>query len=87
VLGKRFEPRRVMEMPPVMGSEDFAYYGRKIPAFFYFLGITNQDPATAYPAHSPLFQADEGCIPMGVEAQVALVLEYLNSDVNFALNK
>jgi len=72
---------RIMEMPPVMGSEDFAYYSQEIPAFFYFLGITDlKNKATSYPAHSPYFCADEGSIPVGVEAMVNLVLSYLESD-------
>jgi amidohydrolase len=72
---------RIMEMPPVMGSEDFAYYSQEIPAFFYFLGITDlKNKATFYPVHSPYFCADEGSIPVGVEAMVNLVLSYLESD-------
>jgi len=75
-----------MEMPPVMGSEDFAYYSQEIPAFFYFLGITDlKNQATSFPAHSPYFCPDEGSIPVGVESMVNLVLSYLESDRTFSL--
>jgi amidohydrolase len=78
--------RRILEMPPVMGSEDFAYYSQEIPAFFYFLGITDlNDKATAFPAHSPYFCPDEGSIPVGVESMVHLVIGYLESDRTFSL--
>lgn len=75
----------VILMPPVMGSEDFAYYSQKIPAFFYFLGISGPGADTRFPAHSPFFCADEGSIPIGVETMVHLVLEYLASEANFSL--
>jgi amidohydrolase len=77
---------RITSMQPVMGSEDFAYYSREIPAFFYFLGITDPtDQSTAFPAHSPDFCPDEGCIPLGVEAMVSLVSRFLRSDVRFSM--
>jgi amidohydrolase len=83
ILKELLGDRRVFSMPPVMGSEDFSYYSQKIPAFFYFLGISTADKKTHFPAHSPYFCADEGSIPVGVEAMTQLVLSYLNSDVSF----
>lgn len=83
VLKELMGERRVISMPPVMGSEDFAFYSQKIPAFFYFLGISSADKKTHFPAHSPHFCADEGSIPVGVEAMSGLVLKYLAADVSF----
>ncbi len=86
VLRSLMGERRILEMPPVMGSEDFAYYSQEIPAFFYFLGITDlKNKATSFPAHSPYFCPDEGSIPVGVESMVNLVLSYLESDQTFSL--
>ena len=83
VLKEFLGDKLVFSMPPVMGSEDFAFYSQKVPAFFYFLGITTADKKTHFPAHSPYFCADEGSIPVGVEAMTQLVLSYLDADVAF----
>ena len=30
----------VKEIPLITGAEDFAYFGEKIPAFFFMVGVT-----------------------------------------------
>jgi metal-dependent amidase/aminoacylase/carboxypeptidase family protein len=30
----------VKEIPLITGAEDFAYYGEKIPSFFFMVGVT-----------------------------------------------
>ena len=69
----------VKVMPFVTGSEDFAYYGQKAPAFFYFVGVTpkGQDPATAPSNHSPLFFVDEGALPVAVRTILGAAVDYL----------
>ena len=68
VLGKE----NVIQTPLITGAEDFAYYAREVPGFFVFLGATprGQDPEAAPTNHSPLFFADEGVLPIGVELMV-----------------
>jgi amidohydrolase len=59
------KPQRVEH--PTMGGEDFSYYGRHVPACFFFLGLR---PAGAdrYPAlHQPDFDFNDDAIPLGVE--------------------
>jgi amidohydrolase len=65
--------------PYVTGSEDFAYYGQQIPAFFYFVGATpqGQDAAAAPSNHSPLFYLDEGSLPIGVRSLLGVTVDYL----------
>jgi amidohydrolase len=60
-------------------AEDFAYYAEKVPAMFFFLGVTPEgaDPATVAPNHSPRFFADEGALVTGVRALSSLALDYL----------
>jgi len=79
VIGKG----RIIKTEPVMGSEDFAYYSQKIPAFFYFLGVSNNQKETHFPLHNPYFCADEKSLAVGVEAMVHLVLNYLISEETF----
>ncbi|HET7202813.1 MAG TPA: amidohydrolase [Steroidobacteraceae bacterium] len=69
----------VAVMPYVTGSEDFAFYARQMPTFYYFVGSTpqGQDPATAPSNHSPRYFLDEAALPLGVSTLTALALDYL----------
>lgn len=72
----------VMEIPPVTVSEDFSYYGQRVPGFFFFLGVTprDQDWRTAAANHSPKFFADESALPIGVRVLSHLAVEYLTAN-------
>ncbi len=66
---------RVVETPPVMGSEDFSYFAQVVPACFYFLGAA--DAAHPYPNHHPAFDIDEQAMATGIEAHVAVAIAAL----------
>jgi len=61
-------------------AEDFAYYQKKVPGMFFFLGVAPKgaDPATIHPNHSPRFYADEGALVTGVRAMASLAVDYLS---------
>jgi len=65
-------------MDAMTGSEDFSFYGEKIPCFFFFLGgmKKGQDPKTAFPHHTPDFYIDESGFKLGVKAFCNLVFDY-----------
>mgnify|MGYP001073842731 CR=1 FL=1 len=44
---------------PEMGSEDFAWYTKKIKAAFFFFGIRNEEKGCIYSLHNPKFRIDE----------------------------
>jgi len=69
----------VKEIPLITGSEDFAYFGEKIPAFFFMVGITPKgtDVLTAPANHSPLFYLDETAIPLATRAFTTVAVDYL----------
>jgi amidohydrolase len=69
----------VKEIALITGSEDFAYYGEKVPAFFFMVGITPKgtDVLTAPANHSPLFYIDETAIPLATRAFTAIAVDYL----------
>ncbi len=69
---------KVVEQPPLMGSEDFANYANIIPGFFFFLGHSNPDNPSG-PHHNPKFLADDGSLSVGIKAMANLVMDYLNS--------
>lgn len=62
------------EKHPTMGGEDFSFYGRQVPASFFFLGI-RPDGASSYPnLHSPEFDFNDDALPIGIELMCELAL-------------
>jgi amidohydrolase len=59
-----------------MGAEDFAYFSRAVPSFYYEIGVVNPGNASGG-HHTPTFRADDEAIPVGVRTMAALVLDYL----------
>ncbi len=66
-------PERVWPMDAMMGSEDMAYFLRVVPGCFFFLGSSNPAKNLTVPHHSPEFDFDEACLPLGVQVLVRLV--------------
>ena len=71
-LAAEFGEARVLESPPVMGSEDFSYYAHVVPACFWFLGAG--DATHAFPNHHPAFDVDEKALVAGIAAYVTVAL-------------
>ena len=61
-----------------MGAEDFSYYAREVPGFFFFVGATprDKDPAKAPSNHSPEFFLDEEALRVGTRAMLQVVLDH-----------
>ncbi|HEV9038240.1 MAG TPA: amidohydrolase [Puia sp.] len=89
VLVKRMLPslqrtageKNILWMDAMTGSEDFSFYGTKVPSFFFFLGgmRPGQDPHTTAPHHTPDFYIDESGFKLGVKAFCHLVFDYADS--------
>jgi amidohydrolase len=58
----------------IMGAEDFSYFQKAVPGFFYHLGVGNPKGGN----HSPFFDVDERAMETGVRAQALLALDYLS---------
>ncbi|MBA63087.1 MAG: peptidase M20 [Planctomycetaceae bacterium] len=69
---------KVMEMSPVMGGEDFAYYTQRVPGCFAFLGVGNPDIGATYSVHHPMFKVDEDALPFGSAIHVNCALKTLD---------
>ncbi|MGH7544555.1 MAG: M20 metallopeptidase family protein [Gemmatimonadota bacterium] len=68
----------VIEAPPTMGGEDFAYFANEVPGFYFRLGVVK--PGTESGGlHTPTFRADDAAIPVGMRAMAHLVLSYLRA--------
>ncbi len=77
IMKKIVGSRNVILLKPQMVAEDFSYYGQKIPSFFYFLGVRNEKKGITHMLHTPYFNVDEECIPLGVKLMSYLLLNYL----------
>ncbi len=73
VLGKE----HVIETPIAMGSEDFSYYGEKVPAVFGMLGMADAEAQTDRPHHSPHFKAHEDVLVSGAALLTSFALSFL----------
>lgn len=71
----------VVEVPLTTGAEDFAFYAKAVPGFFFFVGATpaGQDPATAPSNHSPSFFLDESALKLGLRALLQASLDFLDT--------
>ncbi len=67
----------VILVPPTMGGEDFSFFLQKIPGCFYLVGSANEKKGINKPHHSPYFDIDEDCLPIGVEMHVQVVRNLL----------
>ncbi len=65
--GEVLGTENVVEQEPLMGGEDFAYYGEKVPAAFLFVGCQNPSVGAEWPHHHPRFTVDEDALPYGME--------------------
>ncbi len=72
VLGKE----NLLLLKPQMGSEDFAVFAQQVPAFYFMLGVRNEQKGITGMLHTPEFDIDEDALPVGVELLSRLVLDY-----------
>jgi len=68
----------VFSPKPQMGAEDFSYYQKVIPGFFYFLGVGNKAKGITAMIHTPEFDVDEESLVVGVKVMTSVVLDYLD---------
>lgn len=57
---------QVTALPPRMGSEDFAYYGERLPSAFANLGARRKAGQPTFPHHHPRFDIDEDALAVGL---------------------
>ena len=64
---------------PEMGAEDFAFYVKKIPGFYFVVGGMPKGKTRSEVAahHTPDFFIDEGGFTLGVKVMCNLAIDYL----------
>lgn len=69
----------LVPIPPLMVAEDFAFFARQAPGFYFQLGVNA--PGVAYGEaasnHSPYFYVNEEALEIGVRAMASLAVDYL----------
>jgi len=73
---------QVRRIKPQMVSEDFSFFCRDIPGFYFFLGVKNPEEPSMAPLHSPFFKPDERSIPLGIKIMCHLLLDCLEQQRN-----
>ncbi|MES2894539.1 MAG: amidohydrolase [Pseudomonadota bacterium] len=65
--------KAVDDIDYIMGAEDFSYFQKEVPGFFYHLGVGFPKGGN----HSPFFDVDEAAMEAGVRAQALMALDFL----------
>ncbi|MCG5102414.1 M20 metallopeptidase family protein [Oceanobacillus alkalisoli] len=75
---KEIYPEMAIHWEPFgMGGEDFGYMTEQIPGSMFFLGCSLEDGLDR-DLHTPIFDIDERCLPIGTAIFVAAVNQFLN---------
>ncbi len=74
MLGENY----VEKAPLLMGSEDFSYYGEKVPGTFFLLGCGNKEKGTNNQHHSPRFNIDDDVLPSGTAMLAGFAWKFLS---------
>ena len=70
----------VQTQKAITGAEDFSYFQREAPGFFFFLGGMTPGNTESFPHHTPDFLIDDSGLILGVKTLTEMSLDYLNSD-------
>jgi amidohydrolase len=68
----------VMAIRPFMPAEDFSYFQKIVPGFYYYLGVGNRKRGITAGWHTPEFDVDEESLVVGVKVMSNVLLDYLS---------
>lgn len=68
----------------ITGAEDFSFFQKEVPGFYWFVGgmPKGMDPAEAAPHHTPDFYIEEEGMKLGVKSMASLTYDYMMSQSN-----
>lgn len=61
-----------------LGGDDMAYFLEAVPGCYFRVGSANTEKGINGPGHSPRFDIDEACLPIGVDLLVGTTVAYLS---------
>ncbi len=79
-LSRSLGAEYVLEVPPIMAAEDFAYFQQMVPGVYFFLGVANAAEGWTDYVHTPTFRPDEAAIVTGVTAAASLLADFTAAD-------
>jgi amidohydrolase len=68
----------VLSIKPFMPAEDFSYFQKVSPGFYYFLGVGNRARGITASWHTADFDIDEESLVVGVKVMSNVLLDYLD---------
>ena len=67
-----------LAIKPFMPAEDFSYFQKVVPGFYFFLGVGNRAKGITAGWHTPDFDVDEESLVVGVKVMSNVLLDYLD---------
>ncbi len=67
----------VVDIPPIMGGDDFSAYQREAPGAYFFVGTRSDGTGSTFPHHHPRFTVDERTLSAGIGIFVRSALSLL----------
>ncbi|WP_075618730.1 M20 metallopeptidase family protein [Paenisporosarcina indica] len=87
VMSKQVGEEKLVNIEPIMGSEDFGYFIQNKPGMFFFTSAGNEEIGACYPHHHPKFDFDERAMILAGQALLSITHHYLceqpSKDENF----
>jgi amidohydrolase len=78
VMRKAIGADNVIQVPPVMGAEDYNYFLKQVPGMMFWLGVGNPAKKITGMLHTAEFDVDETSLVTGVKLMTNIVLDYLD---------
>lgn len=69
--------RNTVALKPFMPAEDFSFFQKVVPGFYYFLGVANREKGITAGWHTPEFDVDEESLVVGVKVMSNVLLDYM----------
>ena len=75
-LLKSIPGTKTLDAPSLLVAEDFAFFLKKTPGTYYFLGTRNEEKGCVSPNHSSKFKVDEDVLKYGVASLALLAYDF-----------
>ena len=76
VVSELYPSMEIMDMPFGLGGEDFSHMTYRVPGSMFFLGCAYPD-GIKRDLHTPIFDIDESCLPIGTAILTQTILSFL----------
>ncbi len=70
-------PERVIDVPATLASDDMAFFLKKVPGCYFFVGAGNPSRGINHPHHNARFDIDEDALVVAAETLGRVTLAYL----------